>query len=261
MATRRKNITKKTRFEVFKRDSFTCQYCGKQAPEVVLQVDHIKPVAGGGDNDILNLVTSCIDCNLGKGAKELSDDSIIAKQKRQLEELNEKRLQLEMLIDWRESISDMGNTQAEYIEKVLFGGTKHKITETGKNKLKQLFKRYSFEEVCQAAEISRLQYAEYAVSNDATTMTETSANKVFDYVSRIAAVKRREDEHPATKDLLYIRGIVRNRMYCNEQDCFRLLRDAYERGVSIDTLKKIAKTSRSWTDWKDEMWEVVEDAS
>ena len=41
---KRKGISKKTRFDVFKRDSFTCQYCGKSAPDVVLQVDHINPV-------------------------------------------------------------------------------------------------------------------------------------------------------------------------------------------------------------------------
>lgn len=44
----RKAITKTVRFEVFKRDSFTCQYCGRKAPEAVLNVDHIKPVASGG---------------------------------------------------------------------------------------------------------------------------------------------------------------------------------------------------------------------
>ena len=39
----RKGLSKKIRFEVFKRDQFTCQYCGKQAPNVVLEVDHITP--------------------------------------------------------------------------------------------------------------------------------------------------------------------------------------------------------------------------
>ena len=33
METKRKTISKKTRFEVFKRDSFKCQYCGASAPE------------------------------------------------------------------------------------------------------------------------------------------------------------------------------------------------------------------------------------
>lgn len=73
MATKRKSISKKTRFDVFKRDSFTCQYCGAHPPSVVLHVDHVDPVANGGSNDIDNLVTSCDSCNLGKGARLLGD--------------------------------------------------------------------------------------------------------------------------------------------------------------------------------------------
>ena len=41
-------IPKSIRFEVFKRDSFTCQYCGESAPNVILNVDHIYPVSKGG---------------------------------------------------------------------------------------------------------------------------------------------------------------------------------------------------------------------
>jgi len=67
----RKSLSKKTRFEIFKRDGFTCQYCGKTPPQVVLEVDHINPVISGGDNDEMNLITSCFDCNRGKGAREL----------------------------------------------------------------------------------------------------------------------------------------------------------------------------------------------
>lgn len=64
-------LSKKTRFEVFKRDSFTCQYCGNHPPAVVLNCDHIIAVASGGNNDMDNLVTSCEDCNQGKGARDL----------------------------------------------------------------------------------------------------------------------------------------------------------------------------------------------
>jgi 5-methylcytosine-specific restriction endonuclease McrA len=60
-------ISKTLRFSVFKRDSFTCQYCGKMAPDVILEVDHINPVSKNGSGDILNLITSCYDCNRGKG--------------------------------------------------------------------------------------------------------------------------------------------------------------------------------------------------
>lgn len=66
-------IGKTKRFEVFARDGFTCQYCGTRPPEVVLEVDHIHPVSKGGSDEILNLITSCYDCNRGKRAKIISE--------------------------------------------------------------------------------------------------------------------------------------------------------------------------------------------
>lgn len=68
----RKALSKKVRFEVFKRDGFECQYCGCPPSKAPLQVDHIHPVKEGGTNSIDNLVTSCQPCNLGKGATLLS---------------------------------------------------------------------------------------------------------------------------------------------------------------------------------------------
>lgn len=61
-------ISKRQRFEIFKRDDFTCQYCGATPPGSILEVDHIVPVASGGTNEDHNLVTACWDCNRGKAA-------------------------------------------------------------------------------------------------------------------------------------------------------------------------------------------------
>lgn len=69
----RKALSKKTRFEVFKRDGFKCVYCGANPSGALLQVDHVVAVANGGSNDITNLVTSCQPCNLGKSATPLED--------------------------------------------------------------------------------------------------------------------------------------------------------------------------------------------
>ncbi len=69
----RKNPSKRLRFDVFKRDSFTCQYCGAQPPDAVLVCDHIDPVARGGKTTIDNLITACEPCNQGKAAKVLRD--------------------------------------------------------------------------------------------------------------------------------------------------------------------------------------------
>lgn len=69
---KRKAISKKARFEVFKRDGFQCQYCGAVPPKAVLHVDHIVPVASDGGNEESNLITACNACNLGKGARSLT---------------------------------------------------------------------------------------------------------------------------------------------------------------------------------------------
>lgn len=59
-------LSKRIRFEVFKRDLFACQYCGQTPPKVTLEVDHIHPVSLGGNSDANNLITACFDCNRGK---------------------------------------------------------------------------------------------------------------------------------------------------------------------------------------------------
>lgn len=58
-----------TRFAVLKRDNFTCQYCGRKAPYVVLEIDHKIPRSKGGSWKLENLITSCFECNRGKGDK------------------------------------------------------------------------------------------------------------------------------------------------------------------------------------------------
>ncbi len=55
------------RFEVLKRDDFTCQYCGSTVQDGrKIVVDHIVPRKKGGKDEYSNLITACEDCNLGK---------------------------------------------------------------------------------------------------------------------------------------------------------------------------------------------------
>ena len=61
-------VSKRTRFEVLRRDNHTCRYCGQSAPDVKLTVDHVLPVALGGHDDLTNLVAACKDCNSGKSS-------------------------------------------------------------------------------------------------------------------------------------------------------------------------------------------------
>jgi len=54
------------RWQILKRDNFTCQYCGQNAPNVKLEIDHIIPRGDGGEDTPENLVTACYACNRGK---------------------------------------------------------------------------------------------------------------------------------------------------------------------------------------------------
>jgi len=52
-----------SRRNIFKRDHFTCQYCGKQPGVNELTLDHVKPRSQGGESRWDNCVLACVDCN------------------------------------------------------------------------------------------------------------------------------------------------------------------------------------------------------
>jgi len=55
-----------TRFNVFLRDRFTCQYCGSRED---LTFDHVIPRAKGGQTTWENVATACAPCNMKKGGR------------------------------------------------------------------------------------------------------------------------------------------------------------------------------------------------
>lgn len=70
---RRKAISKRLRFEVLKRDGHRCRYCGATAEDAKLTVDHVMPIALGGNDEPSNLVTACAPCNAGKSSANPDD--------------------------------------------------------------------------------------------------------------------------------------------------------------------------------------------
>ena len=77
--------------KVFRRDHFTCQYCGLNGKDnfpnwLVLTIDHVHPHAHGGARKMENLVTACRPCNLMKGTHvfpTLEDAKQFVKAKRE----------------------------------------------------------------------------------------------------------------------------------------------------------------------------------
>jgi 5-methylcytosine-specific restriction endonuclease McrA len=64
-------LVRLTRREIFRRDSFTCQYCGQRSAHPTL--DHVVPRHRGGKHTWENLVTACTRCNHRKGGRPLEE--------------------------------------------------------------------------------------------------------------------------------------------------------------------------------------------
>jgi 5-methylcytosine-specific restriction endonuclease McrA len=67
--TKKKEEVKFSRFNVFARDSFTCQYCNKKQNSEDLTFDHVVPRSQGGTMCWENVVACCVPCNLKKGGR------------------------------------------------------------------------------------------------------------------------------------------------------------------------------------------------
>lgn len=255
--TKRKSLSKKLRFEVFKRDSFACQYCGSKAPDVLLHVDHIKPVSKGGDNDLLNLITACQGCNAGKSDRELGDTTVIDKQRDQLEALQERKEQIEMMFEWQKALMNLDDDVIEQLSSYwseLIPG--YHFNENGLRKLRSLKKKYEIDEILQAMKIAVDQYLRYEGGEPISESVEIASSKL----PGICSIRRTEKDDPDFARLFYIRGILRNRLgYFNEVTGMELLKEAYEAGIPVDNLEKHAKEVRTWTQWRDELHEAMED--
>ncbi|MBI4788176.1 MAG: HNH endonuclease [Chloroflexi bacterium] len=66
---------KLSRRAVFRRDDFTCQYCGVQSNH--LTIDHVIPRHRGGKHAWDNVVSACDPCNRRKGGKTLKEAGLV----------------------------------------------------------------------------------------------------------------------------------------------------------------------------------------
>jgi hypothetical protein len=260
MASERAPISKKLRFEIFKRDKFTCQYCGQKAPDVVLHVDHVNPVFEGGTNDILNLLTACAGCNAGKGKRKLEDQAVLEKQRAQLEELSERRDQLEMLLAWREGLAGLREQGVDAIANAFVKHTGFDLNDFGRREADKWLEEYGLQEVLEAADTAFRQYGQIAESEHGQSrLTNDSISTVFAKIPGILRIRRAGVEKPYLRTLLYIRGILRNRLNnVNEMQCMTLLEQAHLAGMDLEDMKAAAKAARSWAGFRNELEALIE---
>ena len=257
----RRNIPRAIRFEVLKRDKFTCQYCGASAPDVVLHVDHINPASLGGEDDITNLVTACEVCNVGKSNRVLSDDSSVKKSKRQLDELQARREQLEAMMEWKRGLKniedDTVDEVSDYWNQLVVNS---ELNEYGINEVRKLLKKYSVAEVTSAMETAVEQYVHKVWTNVDPNARNVAA---FWKIAGICRVNKEAKNNPEVRDMYYVRGILLNRIRSGDKSLkwksMKLIKDSRAWGVSIEDLKSIAKVATSWYGWESSMIDAVKE--
>lgn len=238
----RKAISKRVRFEVFKRDSFKCQYCGKSSPEVILHIDHIKPVSKGGDNSMVNLVTACDSCNLGKSDVEIGDDAAVKKQKQQLDELNERREQLKMMMEWRDSMKSLDDEMVDIVVKEIVQYTDRlSVNDNGRAKIKAWLKKFSMDEILDSIDDAYSRRFMDKDMNDSDTF-----EAFFRSIPKAAAFQKLPEKE---QKVLYIKGILRNRVFLNDRTYHTLMNEALKLSVNLDQVQELAKTVKNWTEF------------
>lgn len=244
---KRKSLSKTTRFEVFKRDKFTCQYCGAKAPDVILHCDHIRPVADGGGNDVLNLVTACQACNGGKGARLLDDGSAVELQRAQLEALETRREQMQMMLQWRDELESIKTDTVELIcDRIGQRGGGLEPNENGRSNIRRWLKRFEFDEILNAVDEAFDIYLRWSKDKP----IDSSWELAFSRVPGICSVRRQATEKPYLQRLFYVQGILRNRFRDKRGRYVTALEEMIlEWGADEQLLEDTAKVSDSWDEF------------
>lgn len=250
---KRKPISKKAKFEILKRDSFKCQYCGKEAPAVILEVDHIRPVCKGGSNDLFNLITACYDCNRGKAGIPIKNQDILKKQKTQLNEINKKREQLLFLKKWKEELENYEDEECNFfIEHLVKFCDSYELNESGRRKLKKWIKKYTTEELINAIQISFERYFDNQYSNE--EQKKQKWNLAFNKIPAIIENKKKESELPHLKEIYYCRGILKNRLnYFDGKKAMYMLVEYYNTHKDLIKMKEICLNSKNWTHFREQI--------
>jgi len=163
MTNKRKSISTRRRFEILKRDNFTCQYCSAKPPKVPLEIDHLIPVSKGGTNSSDNLITACFECNRGKSNIELTNvpEGLHTIMERKKVAISQYKQYQKVLKQERKIIEDELNMVIESFESMYEHDTLSSSTFAS---IKKFIKQLGVDEVVDSMEITggRIHNSRYA---------------------------------------------------------------------------------------------------
>lgn len=174
-----------------------------------------------------------------------------------MDELQERREQLELMMQWRESLRDLDQETVErlagYWHTQTPGWT---VSDQGKRNIKKWLQQFSADEICKAMDTAASSYLEY---DEAEKVTGDSWGVAFDKILGICRVNRASVKEPDLKQLYYIRGILRNRIpgYFDDSKALQYLKNARSWEVPIDELNSMARSVKNWSGFTSEVGELI----
>lgn len=251
-------VSKEIQYEVFKRDHFTCQDCGKKVPAAVLYVGYDIDPADGGTDDIGNLRTKCYDCSDLKAPEMLA----------------ERRHQFEMMMKWKEGWKnfkeDTNALVIEYVNSRI--GPHHSLNRTGEQNVIKALKMNTLDIVLDTIDEV---YDTTARFNEEGDITRESAEKFITNIGKYLYVK---SQPPVERQLYLIRGMCRNiYSYWNDKKGMQFLRayvealrqwDYSEEAILKDLKDELTpklKSCKNWsqfrgllTDWTNSIYKQIQ---
>ena len=227
---KRKPISPKLRFEVFKRDNHKCQYCGATPRDegVVLEVDHIVPVYEGGDNSFENLITSCKQCNIGKGKRKITDKNYISLKEKELKETDEKREQLKAYLKSRLDKTEEIKPLMDYINHIIEINTGFKFTVADPmvNKFLNLYKKLDMQEfvgVIEDTDFSDIPFLQKGIAEEKRKAEHNAGSFITNIENNLKKFIKKKKQGVVSLSG-YLRGILKNRT-TGWEDVWEISRD------------------------------------
>lgn len=163
--------------------------------------------------------------------------------------------QLEIMMEQHQRQKDAGeeiiNKLKNYWENLAKGFS---INKNGISKIRKWLNKFEFNEILKAMDISATHYLEW----DGEIVTDESWEEAFYKVGAILVVNSQSKVDASLKDLYYIRGILRKRLYYHHpHHTIKWLEAAMSWGATVDELKEIALTTKNWTAFSQDIDDII----
>jgi hypothetical protein len=132
------------------------------------------------------------------------------------------------------------------------------LTKSGRDKVRKLVKDYGLDLVLQAMPEALDTYGRREGEDQHLTLE--SIETAFSKLGGVCRTLRDSIDKPWLKDAFYIRGILRSRLsYLDDREVMRLMEECAKRSVDFDSLRRIAKTTRNWSSFRDVLQRYIDE--